>query len=70
MLERAGGLMAYPKQSEIEIPLLKEIKKAGGEVRPQDIYTKVAQHFGQLTAEDLERRLESSPSTYKWQNHV
>jgi len=62
--------MAYPKQSEIEIPLLLEIDKAGGKARPQDVYAKVAQHFSQLTAEDLERHLESSPSINKWQNHV
>jgi hypothetical protein len=62
--------MAYPKQSDVEIPLLLEIDKAGGQPRPQDVYAKVAEHFAQLTTEDLERRLESSPSTYKWHNRV
>jgi len=62
--------MAYPKQSDVEIPLLLEIDKAGGQARPQDVYAKVAEHFTQLTAEDLERRMESYPTTYKWQNHV
>jgi restriction system protein len=62
--------MAYPKESDVEIPLLLEIDKAGGQARPQDVYAKVAQHFAQLTTEDLERCLESSPSTYKWHNHV
>jgi len=70
MSQKTGGFVAYPKQSDIEIPLLLEIDKAGGKVRPQDVYAKVAEHFIQLTAEDLERRLESFPSTYKWQNHV
>lgn len=62
--------MAFPKQRDVEIPLLLEIDKAGGQARPRDIYAKVAKHFPQLTTEDLERRLESSPSTYKWHNGV
>lgn len=62
--------MAYPKQKEIEIPLLTEIGRAGGEVRPRDIYDKVSQHFPQLTEEDLERRMESYPSINKWHNKV
>jgi hypothetical protein len=62
--------MAYPKQKEIEIPLLKEIDRAGGEVRPRDIYDKVVQHFPQLTEEDLERRMERYPSMNQWHNKV
>jgi len=64
------GFMAYPKETEIELPLLEEIEKAGGQVRPQDVYARVASHFPQLTAQDLERRMKSSPSTYKWHNYV
>jgi len=62
--------MTYPKQKEIEIPLLTEIDGAGGEVRPRDIYDKVAQHFPELTEEDLERRMERYPSIHKWHNKV
>lgn len=62
--------MAYPKIKDIEVPLLKEINRAGGRVRPRDIYDKVAQHFSNLTEEDLERRMDSSPSVYKWHNKV
>ena len=62
--------MAYPKQKEIQIPLLIELKKQGGKAKPQDLYDKVAQHFPELTQEDLERRMENHPSINKWKNMV
>lgn len=62
--------MAYPKRREIEIPLLIELKKLGGEAKPKDLYERVAKHFPELTREDLERKLDSSPSIYKWRNMV
>ncbi|MFC1925648.1 restriction endonuclease [Chloroflexota bacterium] len=62
--------MAYPKQKEIELPLLIELDKAGGQARPADLYGKIAQYFPQLTAVDLERRMENYPSSYKWSNKV
>jgi len=62
--------MAYPKQKEIEIPLLIELSNTGGEAQPRDVYDKVAQHFPDLTEDDLERRMESFPSIYKWHNKV
>ena len=62
--------MAYPKQIEIEIPLLKTIEELGGSGKTTDIYPRVAKYFPQLTEEDLLARLPSSPSTFKWQNLV
>jgi restriction system protein len=62
--------MAFPKQYEIEIPLLKTIDELGGSGKTTDIYPRVAKYFPQLTEEDLLAKLPSSPSTYKWQNLV
>lgn len=62
--------MAFPKQYEIEVPLLKAIKQLGGSGKPKVIYPIVTRFFDQLTEEDLEAKLPSSPSTYKWHNLV
>jgi hypothetical protein len=46
--------MSFPKYKEIEEPLLREIAKRGGEIRPSlDLYQAVANHFPQLTSQDL-----------------
>lgn len=62
--------MAYPKQFEIEIPLLQVIQTLGGSAKPKEIYPEVAKSFPQLTEEDLAAKLPSSPSTFKWHNLV
>ena len=62
--------MAFPKQFEIELPLLRSILNLGGAGKPKDIYPLVTKAFDQLTQEDLEAKLPSSPSTYKWHNLV
>lgn len=63
--------MSFPKQREIEIPLLKAIDQLGGTAKPKDVYPLVAKFFAnQLTEEDLVARLPSSPSTFKWHNLV
>lgn len=62
--------MAFPKQFEIEIPLLQTIQELGGSGKPKEIYPKVSKHFPQLTEEDLAAKLPSSPSTFKWHNLV
>jgi len=62
--------MAYPKQYEIEVPLLLTIHELGGAAKTTDIYPRVSKHFPQLTEEDLVAKLPSSPSTFKWQNLV
>jgi len=62
--------MAFPKQYEIEIPLLKVIEELGGSGKTTDIYPRVAKHFPQLTEEDLIAKLPNTPTTNKWQNLV
>jgi restriction system protein len=60
----------FPKQAEIEVPLLQALVELGGEGRPRDIYPLVAKRFPQLTPEEQEERLENYPSTRKWSNLV
>jgi restriction system protein len=62
--------MAYPKQSEVELPLLRVLAELDGAAEPKDIYPRVASYFPELTAEDQERRMESKPSAHKWWNLV
>lgn len=62
--------MPFPKQGDIEIPLLKVLAESGGSAKPRDLYPKVAAYFPELTPEELEQRLESSASTRKWWNLV
>src|SRR5262245_13461766 len=62
--------MAFPKQSDVEIPLLQVVAEAGGSAKPKDIYPVLATRFPALTAEEQEQRLESTPSVRKWWNLV
>ena len=62
--------MPFPKQAEIEVPLLEALVELGGEGRPRDVYPRVAKRFPQLTQEEQEERLENYPSTRKWSNLV
>ena len=62
--------MSFPKQSEIELPLLKTLQELGGKAEPKELYPKLAEIFPQLTEEDLTARLPSSPSTFRWHNLV
>lgn len=62
--------MAFPKQSDVDLPLLETLRKLGGSAKPQDVYPIVAEYFPELTEDDLEQRLESYPSTRKWWNLV
>lgn len=63
--------MPFPKQHEIEIPLLRVIEQLGGAARPKDVYPLITKSFAhQLTEEELAARLPSSPSTFKWHNLV
>ena len=45
--------MSFPKQSEIELPLLKTLQELGGKAEPKELYPKLAAIFPQLTQEDL-----------------
>jgi len=62
--------MSYPRQVEIEIPLLKVLAELGGASPPREVYGRVAKHFPTLTSEELEERLPNYPSTRKWTNLV
>lgn len=62
--------MSYPRQVEIEIPLLKVLAELGGASPPREVYSRVAKHFPTLTPEELEERLPNYPSTRKWTNLV
>jgi restriction system protein len=62
--------MPFPRQVEIEVPLLQALVELGGEGRPRDIYPLVAKRFPQLTPQEQEERLENYPSTRKWSNLV
>jgi restriction system protein len=62
--------LPFPKQAEIEVPLLEALVELGGEARPRDIYPRVAKRFPNLTEEEQEERLENYPSTRKWSNLV
>lgn len=50
--------MAFPRQSEIEIPLLRALADSGGSAKPRDVYPMVSAGFPGLTAADQEQRLE------------
>src|SRR5688572_26526012 len=62
--------MPFPKQTEIELPLLAAVEQLGGTAKPRDLYPLVAAQFPQLSADELTQTLESSPSTRKWANLV
>lgn len=62
--------MPFPRQVEVEVPLLKVLADLGGEGKPREIYPLVAGHFPSLTPEEQEERLENFPSTRKWNNLV
>jgi len=62
--------MSYPRQVEIELPLLKVLAELGGASPPREVYGRVAKHFPTLTPEELEERLPNYPSTRKWTNLV
>lgn len=63
--------MSFPKQYEIEVPLLQAIDELGGAAKPKDVYPILSKVFSNpLTEEDLAAKLPSSPSTFKWHNLV
>jgi restriction system protein len=43
--------MPFPKQSDVEVPLLRVLIESGGSAKPQAVYPKVAQHFPDLSPE-------------------
>ncbi len=57
-----------PKQSEIELPLLKCLDELGGRARPRDIHHRIAKFFPHLTTTDLAVTLPSGAN--KWKNSI
>jgi len=62
--------MSFPKQSEIELPLLKILHELGGKAEPKELYPRLATIFPRLTQEDLTARTPSNPSIFRWHNLV
>jgi restriction system protein len=62
--------MPFPKQKDVEVPLLQALSKLGGEAKPRDIYPVVSEFFPDLTTDEQEQRMESDPATRKWWNLV
>jgi len=58
----------FPKQFEIEIPLLRCLKESGGKARPQDIYARINRFFPNLTETDLAEPLPTGGN--KWKNRI
>jgi restriction system protein len=70
LLLRIGKLdttMAIPKQTEIEVPLLRALIDLGGEARPRAVYPLLEKQFG-LSDADLAETLLHGES--KWKNRV
>jgi hypothetical protein len=61
--------MAFPKQMDIEIPLLQVLIAAGGRARAQEAIEQVTTYFPDLTPEDLTMK-QPSGSDLKWRNMV
>jgi restriction system protein len=62
--------MPFPKQKDVEVPLLQALSKLGGKAKPRDIYPVVSEFFPDLTTDEQEQRMESDPGTRKWWNLV
>ncbi len=60
--------MSFPNKEEIELPILLELDAMGGQAAIQDIYRRVAQHFPEMSAEELGQKLKSGDK--KWPNLV
>jgi len=61
--------MAFPKQKDIEIPLLKALIAAGGRATPKEAVERVTRDFPDLTPADLIMK-QPSGSDLKWPNMV
>lgn len=61
--------MTFPKQKDIEIPLLKVLIAAGGHATPKEAIERVTRDFPALTPEDLTMK-QPSGKELKWRNMV
>ena len=57
--------MAFPKQTDIEIPLLQVLIASGGRATPKEAVERVTTYFPQLTPEDLTLK-QPSGRNLKW----
>jgi len=57
-----------PKQSDIDLPLLKALMELGGEAKPKAIYPLVTDQFPQITDEDLSACLKHGE--FQWINRI
>ena len=48
--------MPFPEAARIELPILQELEATGGSDQLRYLYQRLARHFPQLTAEDLDER--------------
>ncbi len=60
--------MPYPPQTNMELPLLKVIAENGGQITLDAAVKGVTAHYGGLTEEDIESRLDSGEP--KWKNRI
>jgi restriction system protein len=60
--------MAIPLQKSVELPLLKALDGAGGQLKIKEVGEKVEKYFQELTDEDKASRLESGGN--RWINRV
>jgi DGQHR domain-containing protein len=57
-----------PKQSEMEIPLLRCLEEIGGRGAPQSVHSRIGKFFPDLTQADLAQTL--AGGTNKWRNRI
>lgn len=58
--------MAFPKQIDIEIPLLQVLIAAGGRARAQEAIEQVTTYFPDLTPDDLTMKTPSGTEKLPW----
>jgi len=61
-------IMALPKQTEIELPLLEVLDEVGGKGKAKEIYPRVTKKFPSINDEDLQIQLASGGN--KWTNTI
>jgi len=58
----------FPKEKDIEVPLLEALIEIGGKGRPRDIYPFVTKRFPKLTEGDLAEIVKSGNN--RWKNRI
>lgn len=60
--------MALPRQSEIEVPLLRALMQLDGESRARDVYPLVTKQFPEVTEAETAERMQDGGN--KWTNRI